>query len=53
MNKFSPDAICPKCGCDYIEDFYAGDFYGGKIKRVCLRCGYTWHEKPLDAKDEK
>lgn len=60
MEKYDPEAKCPKCGNDDISSkFYEKgkfDYYDGYhqhaeysfIERHCCRCHYEWKEKPLD-----
>lgn len=36
---------CPKCGQSATTSYVAG-----LIRRDCVRCGYSWRERPLDAK---
>jgi C4-type Zn-finger protein len=68
MKSFSDDASCPKCGSKMITTKYesgAGgvrpfNFAGlrgvqmatGAMRRTCERCGYRWHERPLDAEKD-
>jgi NMD protein affecting ribosome stability and mRNA decay len=59
MNKFNPDAICPKCGHDKIastwkscDDVYVIDKWvtmmPERITRRCERCSFAWDELPID-----
>lgn len=64
MEKYNPDAKCPKCGNDDISSRFiaAGERYkvddkGRKgrsyaeeetIKRHCCNCHCEWEETPLD-----
>ena len=63
MNPFSNNPTCVKCGHEDIASWWKkkGEYEYGespklwdkeRIKRTCLRCQYTWFEKPLDA-DER
>lgn len=41
--KYDPDRKCPKC------DGAASTWFAyGRMERSCQRCGYRWHEDPLD-----
>lgn len=60
MDKYNPDAICPKCASDDISSRFIRmgslDAYGepGTFTRVpfmgrhCRNCHYEWREEPLD-----
>ena len=61
---YNPDATCPKCGgkkvttnyakyCGWMstERFHCRLFWDKEhMHRCCSGCGYTWCERPLDAK---
>jgi hypothetical protein len=45
MQVYNDNRRCPKCGG------VAGTRYDqGKalMRRLCVRCGFEWHERPLD-----
>ena len=50
---YSPHTRCPKCGNSHLgiatryEDARNG-LYVRALRRTCARCGYSWHEAPLD-----
>ena len=37
---------CAKCGCKNVHTQYID--YLDQVKRRCVRCNYTWNERPLD-----
>ena len=45
MDRYNTKNQCPKCNA-LAETKFTNDGY---IRRTCIRCGYFWHEKPLDA----
>lgn len=58
MNKFNPDATCPKCGHDKIastwkdgDEEYKIDRWvvvlPERIVRRCEQCSFTWDELPI------
>jgi len=65
VDKFNPDAVCPKCGSkdisarwkDAVLDYW--EINNPKVKtpelieRTCRGCHYQWSELPLDAKESK
>ena len=40
---------CPKCGGYVTNSFQWHGQHAGKVKKICLGCGYHWYAKPLDA----
>ena len=65
MEKYNPDAHCPKCdwpgaSTTYIPGYLVPEIFGeppleylhAKLSRQCGRCGYRWEELPLDSKGE-
>jgi len=60
MEKFDAGRPCPKCGnLDVASMYYkatsvrnyARIISKDTIERHCRRCGYSWDELPLDAKE--
>lgn len=49
MNRSSENTKCSKCWADYITTRYES----GRMKRRCVRCGYSWEEWPMDYTSEK
>ena len=59
MKTYRRDRACPKCGgdgeysmapaCKWVRESLGVPEH---ILRTCLRCGYTWRERPLDAEGE-
>jgi len=41
--KYDQTRRCPKCAGSARTDYLFK-----KIQRICNRCGYVWHEEPLD-----
>lgn len=56
MYRYRDEAMCPKCGCRHISVKYEKrTTFGGVmnlLRRMCVRCGYDWLERPLDHKEE-
>ena len=55
MKKFNPDSRCDKCGnrsatsaFEPKREVCRGIEVKEAIKRVCVRCGYTWHEAVIE-----
>jgi Zn ribbon nucleic-acid-binding protein len=61
LKVYNKGAVCPKCGgnCASVKAMQRDDFGVNTIpfkccswetimKRVCVTCGYSWYEKPLD-----
>lgn len=59
MKKYDPDSRCGACGNLNASSEYTDDRWNGYqklpacIERVCLHCGYTWDERPLNHKEDK
>jgi len=61
MEKYSKDAVCPKCGSKDILSSYEEGYKCGcenpdhdrseHIERFCKNCRYEWQELPLDAEE--
>lgn len=51
MAKYNETNRCPKCNGGASTRYVNDRFMGGQMKRECVRCGYSWHEEPLDADD--
>ncbi|MCK9361660.1 hypothetical protein M0Q28_05585 [Patescibacteria group bacterium] len=59
MNRYAVNRACKKCGATNAKTEFQDAMRAllgreGKyplMKRDCKRCGYTWYEWPLDAKD--
>ena len=51
MDKYNPEALCPKCGDSNIISEYrsvdADELWEETIRRKCNRCGYEWAEEPI------
>lgn len=47
MVDYDEKAKCPKCGSELISTHFNP---AGWMERKCGRCGYWWHEEPLDKK---
>jgi hypothetical protein len=68
MNKYDPNATCPKCGSGdiwshyyeswrYSADAPKGGAYNSLeapiMARGCRNCQHKWDERPLDAEGEE
>ena len=55
LSPYNPNATCPKCGGEDIHTQFVPCLTRKNpsdedvIIRRCARCGYPWHEAPLDA----
>lgn len=56
MKKYNEKNNCPKCGgiartkySAHKDDYCTIE----SIQRICVRCGYVWHELPKDVKIEQ
>jgi len=61
VKRYDENSECPKCGygkrvadrCPPEDEWYPARLGEQEhIRRRCSRCGYVWHEKPLDAEEE-
>jgi Zn ribbon nucleic-acid-binding protein len=43
MEKYNEKTKCPKC-----DGTATTEYTHGVLVRRCIRCGYSWHEAPLD-----
>lgn len=50
LPTYSPTRRCAKCGGIATTALSGSD--NDRILRRCVRCGWTWHERTLDAKDQ-
>lgn len=50
MEKYNPKSVCPKCSHEHPSVQYVKSVMGEHMKRTCNHCGYSWKEKPNDAK---
>ncbi|MCK9361893.1 hypothetical protein M0Q28_06785 [Patescibacteria group bacterium] len=59
MNRYAVNRACKKCGAtnaktefqDATQALLGREGKYPLMKRDCKRCGYSWYEWPLDAKD--
>jgi hypothetical protein len=42
---YNPNATCPKCGSPSVGVWWDSN----SLRRGCASCGYSWHERGLDA----
>ena len=47
MDRYDPDAHCPKCGSDRLTSNYEPET--DVMSRRCSRCGHEFDQKPIDA----
>lgn len=62
LKQFCYQNPCPKCGQREASVTWPvkrylcygrGEQVVERMERTCQRCGYTWHEKPLDAEERE
>jgi len=51
VKQYDSTAICPKCCHDRVGTVHEAMF--DRMKRTCIRCGYSWDELPLDTTEDE
>jgi len=60
MQRFDENRPCPKCGgvartrhSSVALWPHGKPLFPESLLRTCIRCGYQWHERPLDAEEDE